>query len=195
MSYGTDNVCWLRRVLTMTVEVMASYYTRQNARARAAGRDRVCGRARRDVDSSRHSFREWWHGGPGDRSRRASWLGLGKTFPIRAGTGVHAHRRSHPAPADRACGSQHRHDLVLPHAGEWVGTRAPAAGAAGPPLQGLPPSHTRPPRSTAGNIRLSRVSQNRAAVHPPHRSVSRPDAWELPRLRSRPPPAPTSWGR
>jgi hypothetical protein len=24
--------------------------------------------------------------------------------------------------------------------------------AAGPPLQGLPPSHTRPPRSTAGNI-------------------------------------------
>jgi hypothetical protein len=28
---------------------------------------------------------------------------------------------------------------------------------------GLPPSHTRPPRSTAGN-KLSRVSQNRAAV-------------------------------
>src|SRR6266436_1359613 len=25
------------------------------------------------------------------------------------------------------------------------------AGAAGPPLQGLPPSHTRPPRSTAGH--------------------------------------------
>jgi hypothetical protein len=28
----------------------------------------------------------------------------------------------------------------------------PKAGAAGPPLQGLPPSHTRPPRSAAGNI-------------------------------------------
>ncbi len=44
------------------------------------------------------------------------------------------------------------------------GRQPPKAGAAGPPLQGLPPSHTRPPRSTAGNIRLSRVSQNRAAV-------------------------------
>src|SRR5215475_14132635 len=33
-------------------------------------------------------------------------------------------------------------------------SRPPAAegGAAGPPLQGLLPSHTRPPRSTAGNI-------------------------------------------
>jgi hypothetical protein len=44
------------------------------------------------------------------------------------------------------------------------GRQPPKAGAAGPTLQGLPPSHTRPPRSTAGNI-LSRVSQNRAAVH------------------------------
>src|SRR5713226_5498328 len=32
------------------------------------------------------------------------------------------------------------------------GRQPPKAGAAGPPLQGLPPSHTRPPRSTAGNI-------------------------------------------
>ena len=37
----------------------------------------------------------------------------------------------------------------------WVGGKPcqgrqpPEAGAAGPPLQGLPPSHTRPPRSTA----------------------------------------------
>jgi hypothetical protein len=29
------------------------------------------------------------------------------------------------------------------------GRQPPKAGAAGPPLQGLPPSHTRPPRSTA----------------------------------------------
>ena len=32
------------------------------------------------------------------------------------------------------------------------GRQPPKAGAAGPPLQGLPLSHTRPPRSTAGNI-------------------------------------------
>jgi hypothetical protein len=32
------------------------------------------------------------------------------------------------------------------------GRQPPKAGAAGPPLQGLLPSHTRPPRSTAGNI-------------------------------------------
>jgi hypothetical protein len=32
------------------------------------------------------------------------------------------------------------------------GRQPPKAGAAGPPLQGLPPSHTRPPSSTAGNI-------------------------------------------
>src|SRR3984893_1132797 len=31
------------------------------------------------------------------------------------------------------------------------GRQPPKAGAAGPPLQGLRPSHTRPPRSTAGN--------------------------------------------
>ena len=41
---------------------------------------------------------------------------------------------------------------------KWLGGRScqgrqpPKAGAAGPPLQDLPPSHTRPPRSTAGNI-------------------------------------------
>src|SRR5207342_1476065 len=32
------------------------------------------------------------------------------------------------------------------------GRQPPKAGAEGPPLQGLLPSHTRPPRSTAGNI-------------------------------------------
>src|ERR1700681_2216041 len=32
------------------------------------------------------------------------------------------------------------------------GRQPTKAGAAGPPLQGLPPNHTRPPRSTAGNI-------------------------------------------
>src|SRR5580704_7261273 len=32
------------------------------------------------------------------------------------------------------------------------GRQPPKAGAAGPPLQGLPPGHTRPQRSTAGNI-------------------------------------------
>src|SRR4029077_16175820 len=32
------------------------------------------------------------------------------------------------------------------------GRQPPKAGAAGPPLQGLPPSHTRSPRSPAGNI-------------------------------------------
>src|SRR6266436_715253 len=35
------------------------------------------------------------------------------------------------------------------------GRQPPKAGAAGPPLQGLPPSHTWPPRSTAGNISLA----------------------------------------
>src|SRR4249920_1135973 len=46
----------------------------------------------------------------------------------------------------------------LPSNKRWLGGKPcqgrqpPKAGAAGPPLQGLPPRHTRPPRSTAGNI-------------------------------------------
>src|SRR5438132_10042863 len=50
------------------------------------------------------------------------------------------------APRDRTLGGKRRLG-----GRPCQGRQSPKAGAAGPPLQGLPPSHTRPPRSTVGH--------------------------------------------